>query len=198
METSSGEKGGVENIGGKTKQISGRKGLQSGQTGSTPEGFVEVRELGRKLGLPEYLVMRQPFPGPGLAIRIIGEVTEEQQEELFSSIKFIHPETRSSYYQNSGIEEVLPYEGLVVIMFGASWDGPSKMYLTIFMNYALSCPYSDVRFAYYDIDSGEKLAISLGVQDIPTTIFIKNGDIKHNIIGILKPDKLNEKVEQYR
>lgn len=125
-------------------------------------------------------------------------LTEEQQEELFSSIKFIHPETRSSYYQNSGIEEVLPYEGLVVIMFGASWDGPSKMYLTIFMNYALSCPYSDVRFAYYDIDSGEKLAISLGVQDIPTTIFIKNGDIKHNIIGILKPDKLNEKVEQYR
>ena len=49
----------------------------------------EVREVGRILGIPEYILMRHPFPGPGLAVRIMGEVTPEKvrilqrAEEIF-------------------------------------------------------------------------------------------------------------------
>jgi GMP synthase (glutamine-hydrolysing) len=56
----------------------------------------EVRELGTKLGIPEQLVWRHPFPGPGLAIRIIGEVTEEQLRIVREADKILIDEIRTA------------------------------------------------------------------------------------------------------
>jgi GMP synthase (glutamine-hydrolysing) len=52
----------------------------------------EVRAVGQQLGLPEAIVWRQPFPGPGLAIRIIGEVTEERLRILRSADSIVREE----------------------------------------------------------------------------------------------------------
>lgn len=54
----------------------------------------EVRKLGLALGLPESLVMRQPFPGPGLAIRVIGELTPEKVEIVRKSDHILRDEIK--------------------------------------------------------------------------------------------------------
>ena len=54
----------------------------------------EVRRVGEELGLPEKFVWRQPFPGPGLAIRIIGEVTAERLETLQEADSILQEEIR--------------------------------------------------------------------------------------------------------
>jgi GMP synthase (glutamine-hydrolysing) len=54
----------------------------------------EVREVGKRLGLPDEIIYRQPFPGPGLAIRIIGEVTWEKLETLRSADRVVLEEIR--------------------------------------------------------------------------------------------------------
>ncbi|MBI3298696.1 MAG: glutamine-hydrolyzing GMP synthase [Elusimicrobia bacterium] len=56
----------------------------------------EVRRLGRELGLPEDLLMRHPFPGPGLAVRILGPVTKERCDLLRKADHIAIAELRSS------------------------------------------------------------------------------------------------------
>jgi GMP synthase (glutamine-hydrolysing) len=56
----------------------------------------EVRQVGVELGLPRELVMRQPFPGPGLAVRILGEITPERLEILRSADAILLEEIRKA------------------------------------------------------------------------------------------------------
>ena len=62
----------------------------------------EVRELGESLGIPEKLIWRQPFPGPGLAIRVMGEVTREKLEILRQSDYILRREVK-----NAGLDRAL-------------------------------------------------------------------------------------------
>jgi GMP synthase (glutamine-hydrolysing) len=98
----------------------------------------EVRQIGRELGLPEAILMRQPFPGPGLAIRIIGEITPERLSILREVDRRVIDEIRSanlydSVWQSFAI--LLPvksvgimgdertYENVAALRCVASFDG---------------------------------------------------------------------------
>ena len=60
----------------------------------------EVRLVGKELGLTENIVQRQPFPGPGLAIRIVGEVTEKRLEVLRRADAIVTEEIRRAGLNN--------------------------------------------------------------------------------------------------
>jgi GMP synthase (glutamine-hydrolysing) len=60
----------------------------------------EVRQLGKVLGLPDRIVKRQPFPGPGLAIRIIGEVNKERLEILRAADEIVMKEMEKDHFLN--------------------------------------------------------------------------------------------------
>ena len=86
----------------------------------------EVRAVGEELGLPEEIVWRQPFPGPGLAVRIIGEVTPERAEILRAADAIVTDEIRRAglYRQLWQSFAVLP----AVRTVGVMGDGRTYAY----------------------------------------------------------------------
>ncbi|MES2504325.1 MAG: glutamine-hydrolyzing GMP synthase [Myxococcota bacterium] len=73
----------------------------------------EVRDLGKLLGLPEKSLARQPFPGPGFAIRILGEVTEQRCEILAQADAIVRTEIGGGYWQFFAI--LLPVKSVGVM-----------------------------------------------------------------------------------
>ncbi len=84
----------------------------------------EVRQLGSELGLAEYLIRRQPFPGPGLAIRIIGDITEEKIS-LLQDADFIFREEIA----NAGLDrDIHQYFAVLTSMRSVGVMGDSRTY----------------------------------------------------------------------
>jgi GMP synthase (glutamine-hydrolysing) len=98
----------------------------------------EVRQVGRQLGLPKEIVYRQPFPGPGLAVRILGEVTPERLSILREADTIVQSEMEAAdwYYkvwqsfavllpvQSVGVMgDQRTYENTVVLRIVESQDG---------------------------------------------------------------------------
>jgi GMP synthase (glutamine-hydrolysing) len=78
----------------------------------------EVRKVAVELGLPDFIVWRHPFPGPGLAIRIIGEVTPERLDILRQADKIVQSELRASdWYRKvwQGFAVLLPLKTVGVM-----------------------------------------------------------------------------------
>jgi GMP synthase (glutamine-hydrolysing) len=87
----------------------------------------EVRQVGQALGLPEAMVWRQPFPGPGLAVRVIGEVTEERLAVLRQADQVVREEVA-----RAGLaDEVWQYFALLTPLRSVGVMGDQRTYANV-------------------------------------------------------------------
>ncbi len=102
----------------------------------------EVRTVGRKLGLPDYLVDRQPFPGPGLAIRVIGDLTREKLDILREADAILREEIIKSGEKASQYFAVLTNVRSVGVMGdGRTYDYTAALRAVV-TNDFMTCEYA--------------------------------------------------------
>lgn len=94
------------------------------------------------------------------------------------------------------LEEVLQTNKLVVIDFSASWCGPCKMIGPIIEE--VSEEYEDkVIVGKVDVDNNDEAVAKYEIRNIPTILFIKNGEIVDKVVGVIPKELLIEKINQF-
>ena len=138
----------------------------------------EVRALGRKLGLDETLVSRQPFPGPGLAVRCIGDITKEKLDILRDADYIFREELKKANLEYSQFFAVLTNMRSVGVM----GDGRTYNYVlalrAVLTSDFMTCEYAHIPYEVLDVVSSrivnEVQGVSRVVYDItgkpPATI----------------------------
>ncbi len=115
----------------------------------------EVRQVGRELGLPEYLVSRQPFPGPGLAIRIIGDITEEKLD-ILKEADFIF---RDEIAKNNMEKELSQYFAVLTDTRSVGVMGDERTYdYLIALRAVVTDDFMTAKFAKIPYDILEKIS----------------------------------------
>ena len=123
----------------------------------------EVRELGEKLGIPHDLVWRQPFPGPGLGIRVIGEVTEDKLKLVRDSDAILRDEIKKGGLQEKVWQYFTVLPGIKSV--GVMGDGRTYDY-TIGIRAVTSIDGMTADFARLPWDVLQKISTRI-VDEVP-------------------------------
>jgi len=130
----------------------------------------EVRKVGLALDIPESLVFRQPFPGPGLAIRIIGDITEEKLEILRKTDYIFRDEIK-----NAGLDrEIWQYFTVLTGLRSVGVMGDERTYgYTIALRGVNSVDAMSAEFARIPYDILEKISVRLvnEVRDVNRVVY---------------------------
>lgn len=124
----------------------------------------EVRELGEKLGIPHDLVWRQPFPGPGLGIRVIGEVTEDKLKLVRDSDAILRDEIKKGGLQEKVWQYFTVLPGIKSV--GVMGDGRTYDY-TIGIRAVTSIDGMTADFARLPWDVLQKISTRI-VDEVPS------------------------------
>ncbi len=115
----------------------------------------EVRKVGRELKIPDYIVNRQPFPGPGLAIRVIGDITEEKLDILKDADYIFREEIRN----NNMEQELSQYFAVLTDTRSVGVMGDERTYdYLIALRAVVTDDFMTAKFAYIPYDILEKIS----------------------------------------